>query len=77
MLSQVAIFRNVIRDSGFWRTEKDTSKGEAGDVLENAGVLDGFSGSFAPGERGVAGHEHAGDGQHDWRSGVARELTMR
>src|SRR5580698_3047888 len=69
MLALVMVFGNVQRDCEIGRTgeagfgaEQDAAEGEPGDVFKDVGVLDGFSGSFAPGERGVAGDEDTGDG---------------
>ena len=62
VLSQVVMFRNVDRDSGFGSAQKHAAEGQPGDVLEDIGVFDGFGGGLAPGKRGVAGHQHAGDG---------------
>ena len=42
--------------------QEHAAEGQAGDVLEHVGVFDGFGGSFAPGKGGVAGHQHAGNG---------------
>jgi hypothetical protein len=42
--------------------KQHAAEGEPGDVLEDVGVLDGLGGVFAPCKRGVAGHQHPGDG---------------
>ena len=63
MLALVVVFGNVHRECRL-RTalEQDAAEGEAGDVFEDIGVLDGFGGGFAPGKGSVAGDQNAGDG---------------
>jgi len=81
VFSQVVIFRNVDRDSGFGSAQKRAPEGQPGDVLEDIRVFDSFGGALAPGKRGMASHKHTGDGDgvealrsetaNDDRAGIA------
>src|ERR1035441_1236356 len=63
MLAQVVVLGNVCRDSGSGGAQKRAAEGETGNVLQNVGMFDGICRGFAPGERSVAGYQHAGDGK--------------
>ena len=63
MLAEVVVFGNVQRNAGIGRSQKHAAEGEAGNVLQNVGMLDGFSGSFAPDKWGVAGYQDSGNGE--------------
>ena len=63
MFAQVVVFGDVRWNSGFGRSQQHAAEGEAGNVLQNIGVLDGVSSGFAPGKRRMAGNQNAGDGE--------------
>jgi len=70
MLPLVVVFGNVQRNfkigrcQGIWLvTEQDGAEGEASDVFEDIGMLDGIGWGFSPCERGVSGDQNAGDGE--------------
>jgi hypothetical protein len=62
MLSAVVVVADVGGDGLNGGVEESGAKGEPSDVLEDVGVLDGFSGRFSPGEGGVTGNQDSGDG---------------
>jgi len=62
VLALVVVVGYIPRDAGFGRSEQHAAEGEAGDVLKEVGVLDGFRGGSAPGEGGMAGDQNAGNG---------------
>ena len=52
MLAEVVVFGNVVWNAGIGGSEEDAAEGHAGNVLQNVGMLDGFSGGSCPRQRG-------------------------
>ena len=69
VLPLVVVFGNAHRDCGIGRSgwvvfeaEQNGVEGQAGDVLKDIGVLDGFGDGYSPGEGSVAGDQDSGNG---------------
>ena len=81
MFALVVMLADMDRNGAGFGIQRNGAKGQPGDVFENVGVLDSFSGALAPGKGGMAGDEDTGDGERveslgtettdDDRAGVA------
>ena len=88
VFAEVVVFGNVHRECGIGRSQRVISKadqncaeGEAGDVFQHVGVLDGLGDGFSPGKGRMAGNQNPRYGDrvevlqpepaHDHHAGVA------
>ena len=81
MFAKVVIIREVSGNACLRRAQERAAESEPRDVFEDVGVLHSLCRVFTPCKRGVARHQHAGDGNrieftgaeaaYDYRAGVA------
>src|SRR4051812_37488052 len=61
MLAQVMMISHVLGKAGFCRSEQYTTVRQPCDIFQHIRMFDSRHGRFAPGKRGMPGHQYARD----------------